>query len=202
MWGRVINWEIHDSSSIRNTWGDSQSSFTCPLWLMHLLPVYNMYDHIARTHNIGSCIIYRGCLNMMMVKPAISISHPAGTTGFHFEWLGLWEGSVWVLGFLTVTASAGFDPANRSDLTQQFSVVSCLTAKKHFSTKTTLFSLIIFYNFYKIWNLYFCGGRANNVRALKQNLTLLQNRKTQTYEDSVDGLHQRLNMEMTDMTAP
>lgn len=88
MWGRVINWEIHDSSSIRNTWEDSQSSFTCPLWVMHLLPIYNMYDHIARTHNIGSCIMYWGCLNMMMVKPAISISHPAATTRFHREWLG------------------------------------------------------------------------------------------------------------------
>lgn len=88
MWGCVINWEIHDSFSIRNTREGSQSSFTCPLWLMHLLPVYNMCDHIARAHNIGSCIMYWGCLNMMMVKSAISISHPAKTTCFHFEWSG------------------------------------------------------------------------------------------------------------------
>lgn len=88
MRGCIINWEIYDSFSIRNTWKDSQSSFMRPLWLMHLLPVYNMYDHIARTHNIGSCIMYWSCLNMMMVKPAICISHAAGAAGFHFEWLG------------------------------------------------------------------------------------------------------------------
>lgn len=129
IWGHVINWEIADSSSIRNTWEDTQSSFTCPLWLMHALPLYNMYDHIACTHNIGSCIMYWGCLNMMMVKPAISISHPAGTTCFHFEWLGFEraqsECSV-------LTASASVDPTNRGDLTQQsqlLSVATCLTAK-------------------------------------------------------------------------
>lgn len=43
--------------------------------------------------------------------------------------IGLWEGSVWVLRVLSVTASASFDPTNRSDLTQLFSIVSCLTAK-------------------------------------------------------------------------
>lgn len=49
--------------------------------------------------------------------------------------IGLWEGSVWVVGVLTVTASAGFDPANRSDLTQLFSVVSCLTVKRIWAEK-------------------------------------------------------------------
>ncbi len=43
--------------------------------------------------------------------------------------IGLWEGSFWVLRVLTVTASAGSDPTNRSDLTQLFSIVeSCSTA--------------------------------------------------------------------------
>lgn len=85
MWEHVINWEIHDSFSIWNVQDDSQSSFMCPLWLMHQLPVYNMYDHSARTHNIGSCIIYQACLNTMMVKPAISISHSADTTSLN-DW--------------------------------------------------------------------------------------------------------------------
>lgn len=136
MWGHVINWEIHDSFSIWNTWEDSQSSFTCPLWLMHLLPVYNMYDHIACTHNIAH--------NVLRLS-----KHDDGESSNKYQsscqdyklpfWvIGLWEGSDWVLAVLTVTASAGFDPTNRSDLTQSFSIVSCLTAKSiwvPFSTK-------------------------------------------------------------------
>lgn len=47
--------------------------------------------------------------------------------------IGLWEGRV-----STVTASAGFDPTNRSDLTRLFSIVLCLTAKS--ISKTTIFS--------------------------------------------------------------
>ena len=55
--------------------------------------------------------------------------------------IGLWEGSVWVLcRVLTVTAPASFDPTNRSDLTQLFSVVSCWTAKSIWVEKGHFFS--------------------------------------------------------------
>ena len=63
--------------------------------------------------------------------------------------IGLWEDSVWVLGVLTVTASAGFDPANRSDLTQLFSVVSCLTAKSIWVRKEKHFFLTILLKTYQ-----------------------------------------------------
>lgn len=96
--------------------------------------IYNMYDHFACTHNIGSCIMYWGCLNMMMVQPAISISHPAETMSFHFEWLAFERARSKCL---TVTASAGFDPRNRGGLTQP----SSLTAKIYLSTKTHLFTI-------------------------------------------------------------
>lgn len=134
MWAHVINWEIHDSFSIQNTWKDSQSSFTCPMWLMHLLPVYNMYDHIAHTHNIGSPIMCWGCLNRMIMKPAISISHPAETICFHFEWLGFEsecsDSWLWLhLQALTL----------QWDLTQIFSAVSCLTARNIWEKKIRLY---------------------------------------------------------------
>lgn len=57
--------------------------------------------------------------------------------------IGLWEGSVWVLRVLSVTASASFDPTNRSDLTQLFSIVSCLTAKSIWVKKKKTISLTI-----------------------------------------------------------
>ena len=59
--------------------------------------------------------------------------------GLPFWVIGLWEGSVWVPGVLTVTASAGFDPTNRTDLTQLLCMLSCKTAKSIWLQKNCIF---------------------------------------------------------------
>lgn len=125
--GCVINWEIHDSFSIRNTWEGSQSSFTCPLWLMHL---QHVWPYCTRTQH-------------WIVHNVLGLSkHHDGEISSKYQsscqvpmlslWaIGRWGRSVWEPGVLSVTASVGFDPTHRSDLTQLFSIMTCLTAHKH-----------------------------------------------------------------------
>lgn len=163
MSGRVINWEIHDSFSIWNTWEDSQSSFTCPLWLMHLHPIYNMYDHTAGTHNIESYIMYWGCLNMMMAKAAIRISHPATTTSFHCEWLGLQRAEPECSRSQMWLHWQALTPANTSDLTQLFSIVFSLCADSIWGRKkkNTLSTHHLLYFGVFSWQVA-SGGHANN----------------------------------------
>lgn len=153
---RVINWEIHDSSSIRDTRKDSQSSVTCPFVtdastsrLQHVWPYCTHTQHWI-VHNVLRLSKHDDGETSNKYQSSCQREPASILSDWALRGLGLSAQS------LTVTASAGFDPTNRSDLTRLFSAASRLTAKSiwvttrppthiHTHTNTDTFFLPFFY---------------------------------------------------------
>lgn len=122
-------------NQLRNPWRFGHSEHTGRQAVIPHAPFRDWCIHFSSTartttlhaHNIGLCIMYRGCLNTMMVKRAMRISHSAETACFHFEWLAFGGG--------VLTASVGFDPTNRSDLNKLCSIICCLGLKSFWKNK-------------------------------------------------------------------